>query len=105
MKIKKPLNFTRLRKKASAIFEAIPEWRQASKISISLHDVLMSGLACMHFQDSSLLQFQKRLQEDEHRNNLQTLFGVEDIPKETQMREIIDGIDSEHFRPIFVSVN
>jgi hypothetical protein len=41
------------------------------------------------------------MQADQHRNNLRTLFSVENIPKETQMREIIDGVDSEHLRPIF----
>jgi hypothetical protein len=34
------------------------------------------------------------MQEDSHRNNLKTLFGVENIPKETQKREIIDGMES-----------
>lgn len=55
----------------------------------------------MHFQDPSLLQFQQRMQEDQHQNNLRTLFDVSNIPKETQMREIIDSIGSGHFRAIF----
>lgn len=101
MKIKKHLNFTSLRKKASEIFASVPDWRQKSKITISIHDAMMSGLACMYFQDPSLLQFQIRMQEDQHRNNLNTLFGVEHIPKDTQMREIIDEVSSEYFRPIF----
>jgi hypothetical protein len=101
MKTKKHLNFTSLREKASEVFESIPDWRQKSKISISIHDAMMSGLACMYFQDPSLLQFQKRMQEDQHRNNLNTLFGVENVPKETQMREITDGVDSDYLRPIF----
>jgi hypothetical protein len=85
----------------SEIFRAIPDWRQAKKVDYSLHDALMSGFACMHFQDPSLLQFQIRMQEDQHRNNLRSLFEVENIPKETQMREILDGINSEYFRTIF----
>lgn len=101
MKLKKHLNFTELRKKLSNIFRAIPDWRQPHKVKISIHDTLMSGLACMYFQDPSLLQFQKRLQERHQRSNLQTLFEVKDIPKETQMREIIDEIDAEIFRPAF----
>jgi hypothetical protein len=101
VKIKKHLNFTSLRKKASEIFERVSDWRQQGKIVISIHDAMMSGLACMYFQDPSLLQFQKRMQEEQHRNNLSTLFGVEDVPKETQMREIIDGVSSEYFRPLF----
>ena len=62
---------------------------------------MMSGFACMHFQDPSLLQFQKRLQEEQHRNNLKTFFDVSIIPKETQMRELIDAVDSETFRHVF----
>jgi hypothetical protein len=101
MKIKKHLSFSSLRSVVSERFLGIPDWRQSGKVDISLHDALMSGFACMHFQDPSLLQFQQRMQEDQHQNNLRTLFDVTHIPKETQMREIIDGVDSEHLRPIF----
>jgi DDE_Tnp_1-associated len=101
LKIKKHLNFTSLRKKLSEVFRLIPDWRQSAKTNHSLHDALMSGYAAMYFQDPSLLQFQMRMQEDQHRNNLNTLFDVKSIPKETQMREIIDGVDSEYFRVIF----
>ena len=101
MKIKKHLSFTSMRIKLSCFFKKIPDCRQQAKISISLHDILMSGFACMYFQDPSLLQFQTRMQEEQHRNNLQTLFGVEVIPKDTQMRECIDQVDRENFRDIF----
>ena len=101
MNIKKHLNFTALRKKMSDVFSAIPDKRQQKKISISLHDALMSGFACMHFQDPSLLQFQKRMEDEQHRNNLRTLFSVQTIPSDTQMREIIDEVPSEYLRPIF----
>lgn len=101
MKVKKHLGFTSLRKKLSETFQAIPDWRQPKKVNHSIHDALMSGFACMHFQDPSLLQFQIRMQEDQHRNNLETLFGVKSIPKETQMRDIIEEVDSEYFRSIF----
>jgi len=101
MKMKKHLNFTALRTKLSDVFKILPDLRQQSKTVISLHDVLMSGFACMYFQDPSLLQFQKRMQEEHHRSNLETLFDVKEIPKETQMREIIDGVGHEHFDLIF----
>jgi hypothetical protein len=101
MRIKKHLSFTSLRRQLSEHFKLIPDWRQSGKIKIGLHDVLMSGFAAMYFQDPSLLQFQMRMQEEQHRNNLRTLFEVENVPKETQMREIIDSVDSEYFRAIF----
>lgn len=101
MSIKKHLTFTSLRKNISERFAQITDWRQSKKIVISLHDALMSAFACMYFQDASLLQFQKRMQEEQHRNNLNTLFGVENIPKDSQLREMVDNVDSEHFRHIF----
>jgi hypothetical protein len=99
------LSFTDLREGISSVFRKIPDWRQQSKVSISLHDALMSGLACMYFQDPSLLQFQKHLQDVQHKNNLQTLFGVQNIPKETQMRDIIDNVESSHFQDVFKKIH
>jgi len=90
-----------LRKKLSDFFSNIKDTRQISKVDISLHDALMSGFACMYFQEPSLLQFQKRMQDEHHQNNLATLFKVKDIPKGTQMREIIDGVHSDELKPIF----
>lgn len=55
----------------------------------------------MHFQDSSLLQFQRRLEKKHHKSNLQTLLGMNKIPEVTQLREIIDTVDSEHFNYFF----
>ena len=66
-----------------------------------MHDVVMSGFAMMYFQDPSLLQFQKRLREDEGRDNLATIFKVETVPEDTQMRKVLDRIDPEQFRPVF----
>lgn len=79
----------------------MPEHRQAGKIKHSLHDVLMSGFAMMHFQDPALLQFQRNLEEGLRRNNLRNIFDVESIPKDSQMREVMDEVDSSGVEPIF----
>ena len=86
MKSKKHLNFGSLRKALSSLFRQLPDDRQAEKVNYSIHDILMSGFACMFFQDPSLLQFQKRLEEERNRDNLQTLFDVKKIPEDTPMR-------------------
>ena len=61
----------------------------------------MGALACMFFQSPSLLQFQRHLDEPQNRNNLFTLFGMADIPQESQFRERFDEMDSELYRDIF----
>ncbi|MFZ4802550.1 MAG: hypothetical protein ACOYLR_11425 [Chlorobium sp.] len=65
----------------------------ASDFQYPLADVLMSGLAMMFLQDPSLLEFQRRLEERRRNNNLKTIFGVENVPKETQFRDILDSAD------------
>jgi hypothetical protein len=101
MHIKKHLSFSSLRKLLSECFFRIPEYRQDTKVSYSIHDALMSGFACMYFQDPSILQFQERMQETHHRNNLSTLFGVKEIPKDNQLRNIVDEVASNEFEYFF----
>jgi hypothetical protein len=101
MKLKKHLSFTSLRKALSTCFSKIPEHRQTSKIDYSIHDTLMSGFACMHFQDPSLLQFQKRLEKKHHKSNLQTLFDIKKTPESTQLRTITDNISSHYLGSFF----
>jgi len=79
----------------------IDDRRQSAKVDYSLHDCLMSGLAMMFFQDPSVLTFQQRLQDGIHKNNLTTLFDVSDIPKDTQMRQVLDAIPASELNGIF----
>lgn len=96
----KYLNFTSLREVAQESFAAVPDKRAANS-SNSIRDVMSSGLACMYFQSPSLLEFQRRMETAEQRNNLRSMFDVSKIPTDTGMRQIIDSVDTETaFRPI-----
>jgi len=61
----------------------------------------MSALAMMFFQDPSLLSFQRRMQDSMQCCNLKTIFAVENIPKDTPLRENLDAIDSRTLNPAF----
>jgi hypothetical protein len=98
---KKHLSFTALRKLLSEHFRQIDDHRQSGKVDYSLHDYLMSGFAMMFFQDPSLLAFQKRMQDSIQHNNLTTVYDVSKIPKESQMREVLDRADPSDLAPIF----
>jgi hypothetical protein len=101
MYAKKDLSFSALRKILSERFSNLTDTRQREKINHSIHDVFMSGFAMMFFQEPSLLRFQQSLEDDIHNNNLKTLFGVGSIPKDTQMRDIMDEVDSKELEPLF----
>lgn len=99
--IRKHLSFSSLRKMISARLQSLSEQRRAEKIEHSIHDVFMSGFAMMFFQDPSILQFQKNLEDAVHNNNLKTLFQVRSIPKDSQMKDVMDTVDSSELEPLF----
>jgi hypothetical protein len=82
-------------------FRNILDPRQNAKIDYQLHDCLMSAFAMMFFQDPSLLTFQKRLDEIAQQNNLRTVFGIDSIPKDSQLRDTIDNVPTEELKDIF----
>jgi hypothetical protein len=82
----------------SVAFGRVAEDRAANRIDYSRHDTLMSGFALMFFQHPSLLQFQRAMKKNRQRCNLETVFGVTEVPSDTQMREILDGVPVEPVR-------
>jgi len=84
----------------STTFDLIPDTRQVDRVDYSLHDTLMSGFAMMFFQHASLLEFQRKMKQRRGRCNLETIFGVHEVPSDTQMREILDGVAVELLRPV-----
>jgi hypothetical protein len=82
-------------------FHHIPDHR-AGNPSIRLADALISGLAMFALKDPSMLAFDQRRQQDE--KNLQMIFHMENVPSDTTMREILDPVEHEQFRPAFSNV-
>jgi len=68
-------------------FEKIPEFRTGN-IEISIRDALMSAFAMFSFKDPSLLQFDERRKQDAECQNLKDIFGIDNIPSDSRMREI-----------------
>jgi len=89
--------FARIRKD----FSMVPDHR-ASNSTIPLDDALMSGFAVFSLKDSSLLAFDERRRVDPE--SLHTVFGVKQIPSDSQMRTILDSIHPSALRKPFRSV-
>jgi hypothetical protein len=81
-------------------FEAIPDTRDPSKISISLGDCLMSAFAMFSLKDPSLLAFDARRDD----NNMKQLFGIGQVPSDTTMRESLDEVSPSSLRPVYAAV-
>lgn len=75
--------------------------REQSKIKYNLSDIFTSAFAIFFLQDPSLLAFQRRFEEKVEQNNLRTVFGVDKIPSDTQLRDVIDNHDNSELASVF----
>jgi hypothetical protein len=80
-------------------FDHIPDDR-AADADISLTDALMSAFALFSLTSPALLAFDKERTE----GNLHTIYGIQRVPCDTHMREILDPVSPESLRPVFKSV-
>jgi len=55
----------------------------------------------MFFQDPSLLEFQRRIQDRKQFSNLSNVFQVQSVPKDSQMRDNLDQLPTKQLDPIF----
>jgi len=78
-------------------FSKVPDFRQGD-VKISMADALMSGFAMFSLKDPALLAFDGRRGIDE---NLRTVYHIEDVPCDTQMRKILDEVNPEDLRGAF----
>ena len=80
-------------------FAKVPDHR-SDGTEITLPDALMSGFAMFSLKCPSLLDYDKQRAED----NLQTIYGIQRVPCDTTLREILDPLSPEALRASFRSV-
>ncbi len=80
--------------------EQLPDSRDRADCTYSVADALMSGIALFTLKDPSLLAFQERRIDV----NMKNLFCIQQVPSDTQMREILDPLDPDLLRPMFNDV-
>jgi hypothetical protein len=98
-KLRKHLSADALLSLLRSGFADIPEHRPG-KPDISLSDALMAAFAMFSLKSPSLLAFDK----DRTEGNLQQVYGIERVPCDTAMREILDPVEPESLRPLFKRV-
>jgi hypothetical protein len=80
-------------------FATIPDSR-GDDGAMSLTDALMSAFAMFSLKAPSLLAFDKERAE----GNLHPIYGIERVPCDTHMRELLAPVSPKWLRPVFTSV-
>lgn len=100
----KSLTFEAFRDLLASAFKQIPDPRDPRRITWEMPAVLMSAFALFFFQHPNLLEYQRRMKKKSGRSNLERVFGIENLPSDTQMREILDGAPIEPLLGVLAAV-
>jgi len=81
-------------------FGDVPDGRRQTSVQYSMADTLTAGFAMFSLKEPSLLSFEERADEEA----IDRLFGIDQVPSDSQMREILDGIDVEPLGEAFADL-
>ena len=78
-----------------------PDKRFRNNTSIKMEDIVLSAFSIFHMQSPSFLQFQKNMKNKEGKCNAETLFGIEKIPSDNHIRNMLDNVAPSYLRPMY----
>src|SRR5499427_4289578 len=100
-----PLSFDHLQAILRQHTADLPDVRQPSpNTRYTIQDAALGAFGIFFTQSPSLLEYQRQLNQRQGHDNAQTLFGVEPIPCDNQIRKLLDPISPSYFTPVFVEV-
>jgi hypothetical protein len=81
-----------------------PDPRKGRGGNIAISDFGLSAFAMFFTQSASFLSFQRKLETGQGRSNCQSLFGIEKIPSDNYIRDMLDEADPQLLLPCFEQV-
>jgi hypothetical protein len=99
-KIRTYLNADALFRLVRTGLEQVFDGRRNGEIAVA--DALMSAFAMFSLKDPSLLAFDDRRCKGEE--NLHSIYQIERVPSDSQLREILDPLNPDQLRPVFGAV-
>lgn len=99
-----PVKFNQMLAGVRRSLEAVPEHRTGQNIQYSIADGGLSAFAVFFLQSPSFLSFQKQMQRQQGRDNAKSMFGIEHIPSDAQIRNLLDPVAPSALREPFWDV-
>jgi len=82
--------------------EKITDPRSKSNATkFKIDDAMLSAFSMFFMQSQSFLEYQRQIQSRSGKNNVQSIFGVEEIPCDQQIRNILDLISATSLSVVF----
>lgn len=94
-------SFVSLIKKTRERFAGLTDTRRGKNTHYSMEDFATSAFSVFFTQSASFLAYQKAMQQNKGRSNAQSLFQIEEIPCDNQIRDCLDPVVPEEIFPLY----
>src|SRR6202034_1322372 len=78
--------------------------RRGKNTTYAVADFALAAFAPFFMQSRSFLAHQRHLETGHGRSNCETLFGMNKIPGDSQVRAMLDPVDPAQFYPMFADI-
>lgn len=94
-------SFDHLVSEFKSLISCLPDKRKGLNKSYSISDAALAAFSVFFMQSPSFLAHQANMQELRGKNNAQSLFQIENIPSDNQIRNLLDPIAPSYISPMF----
>jgi len=98
------LSFTRLREQLSRVCGRLPDVRRGQNTQYAVGDAALAAFTCFFLQSPSFLAFQNRMEAHQGRNNARSIFGVQRVPTDDQIRNLLDPVPPQRLASPFWAI-
>jgi hypothetical protein len=95
------LAFDNLVKEFHQILEELPDHRIGQNTTYLIKDAALGAFSVFFTQSPSFLAHQQTMKRTKGRSNAESIFGIETIPCDNQIRQLLDPIAPCHLFPMF----
>ena len=95
------LDFAQVMRRVREVLEQLPDGRRGKSRHYSMADAGLSAFSMFFMQCPSFLEYQRRMQQQQGRNNVQSMFGAHEIPSDNQIRNLLHTVDPKALEPLY----
>lgn len=95
------IEFEQLVARFDARLEQLPDHRRGKNISYRIKDAALGAFSVFFTQSASFLAHQRAMETSKGRSNAGSLFQIEEIPSDNQIRSLLDPIEPGELSPLF----
>jgi hypothetical protein len=96
--------FSTLLSALTTAIQSFPDPRRGKNTRYSIQDFALGAFAAFYFQSPSFLAYQRLMQKVHGTNNGKSLFGIQRLPTDNQIRTILDPVAPQWLRPAFQQI-